>query len=158
MAFDFKKEYKEFYMPKNKPSIVTVPPMNYIAVRGKGDPNAEVGDKAKTGQQIRLLMGVARAPRPQAPRAPRTEMEKRGVTVRDVKNALSLACVQSVYHWLDGQSMPTLDNLYALSDLLEVPMDMLVCGNRRYDPEKDIPEGAERLFRYYRLIQDCMAA
>ena len=73
-------------------------------------------------------------------------------------NALSLACVQSVYHWLDGQSMPTLDNLYALSDLLKVPMDMLVYGNRRYDPNKNIPEGAERLFRYYRLIQECMAA
>lgn len=97
-------------------------------------------DKVRTGQQIRLLM------------------EKRGVTVRDVKNALSLACVQSVYHWLDGQSMPTLDNLYTLSDLLKVPMDMLVCGNRRYDPGKNIPEGAERLFRYYRLIQECMAA
>lgn len=35
MAFDFKKEYKEFYMPKNKPEIVTVPKANYIAVRGK---------------------------------------------------------------------------------------------------------------------------
>ena len=44
MAFDFKKEYKEFYMPKNKPSIVTVPPMNYVAVRGKGDPNQEDGE------------------------------------------------------------------------------------------------------------------
>ena len=41
MAFDFKKEYKEFYLPKNKPQIVTVPPMNYIAVRGKGDPNED---------------------------------------------------------------------------------------------------------------------
>lgn len=39
MAFDFKKEYKEFYMPKNKPEIVTVPQANYIAVRGKGNPN-----------------------------------------------------------------------------------------------------------------------
>ena len=39
MAFDFKKEYREFYLPKNKPQIVTVPPANYIAVRGKGDPN-----------------------------------------------------------------------------------------------------------------------
>ena len=38
MPFDYKKEYREFYMPKNKPSIVTVPPMNYIAVRGEGDP------------------------------------------------------------------------------------------------------------------------
>lgn len=40
MAFDYKKEYKEFYLPKDKPSFVTVPPMNYLAVRGKGDPNA----------------------------------------------------------------------------------------------------------------------
>ena len=39
MAFDFKKEYKEFYMPKNKPEIVIVPKANYIAVKGKGDPN-----------------------------------------------------------------------------------------------------------------------
>ena len=41
MAFDYKKEYKEFYMPKGRPSIVTVPQMNYIAVRGSGDPNPE---------------------------------------------------------------------------------------------------------------------
>lgn len=43
MAFDFKKEYKEFYMPKNKPEIVTVPKANYIAVRGEGNPNEEDG-------------------------------------------------------------------------------------------------------------------
>ena len=43
MAFDYKKEYKELYMPKNKPGIVTVPKMNYIAVRGKGNPNEEGG-------------------------------------------------------------------------------------------------------------------
>ena len=50
MAFDFKKEYKEFYLPKSKPAIVTVPPMNYIAVRGKGDPNQEGGEyKAAVG-------------------------------------------------------------------------------------------------------------
>lgn len=44
MPFDFKKEYKEFYMPKNKPEIVNVPKANYIAVRGKGDPNEEDGE------------------------------------------------------------------------------------------------------------------
>lgn len=50
MAFDFKKEYKEFYMPKNTPEIVTVPPANYTAVRGKGDPNEEGGEyKAAIG-------------------------------------------------------------------------------------------------------------
>ena len=44
MPFDFKKEYKEFYMPKNMPEVVTVPKANYIAVRGKGDPNEEGGE------------------------------------------------------------------------------------------------------------------
>ncbi len=43
MAFDFKKEYKEFYLPKNKPQIVTVPKANFLAVRGQGDPNQEGG-------------------------------------------------------------------------------------------------------------------
>jgi len=56
MAFDFKKEYKEFYVPKDKPGIVTVPPMNYIAVRGKGDPNQENGDYQKA---MSLLYGIA---------------------------------------------------------------------------------------------------
>ena len=49
MAFDFKKEYKEFYMPKKKPEIVNVPKANYIAVRGKGDPNEEGEYKASIG-------------------------------------------------------------------------------------------------------------
>lgn len=43
MPFDFKKEYREFYLPKAKPEIVTVPRANYIAVRGQGDPNEENG-------------------------------------------------------------------------------------------------------------------
>lgn len=44
MPFDFKKEYKEFYMPKNQPAIVDIPKMQYIAVRGVGNPNEEGGD------------------------------------------------------------------------------------------------------------------
>lgn len=47
MAFDYKKEYKEFYLPKDKPEIVELPEMNYIAVRGKGNPNEEDGEYAK---------------------------------------------------------------------------------------------------------------
>ena len=43
MSFDFKKEYREFSLPKAKPEIVTVPRANYIAVRGEGDPNEENG-------------------------------------------------------------------------------------------------------------------
>lgn len=56
MAFDYKKEYKEFYLPKNKPNVITVPPMNFIAVRGKGNPNEE-GSAYK--QSINLLYGIA---------------------------------------------------------------------------------------------------
>ncbi len=56
MAFDFKKEYKEFYMPKNKPEIVTVPAANYISVRGEGNPNEEGGAYQKA---IGVLYAVA---------------------------------------------------------------------------------------------------
>ena len=56
MVFDYKKEYKEFYMPKNKPEIVTIPQINYIAVRGKGDPNEENGEYRES---IGLLYGIA---------------------------------------------------------------------------------------------------
>lgn len=97
-------------------------------------------DKLKTGEQIRKYMNL------------------RGLSVQDVKTYLSLGCVQSVYHWLDGQSAPNLDNLYALSELLRVPMDVLVCGNRRYQPEVNMPAGAKRLLRYYRLLYECTAA
>lgn len=56
MPFDYKKEYKEFYMPKNKASIVDIPKMNYIAVRGKGNPNEEESEyKASIG----LLYAIA---------------------------------------------------------------------------------------------------
>lgn len=56
MAFDFKKEYKELYIPQNKPQIVNVPKMNYIAVRGTGNPNEEGGAYQ---QAIGVLYAVA---------------------------------------------------------------------------------------------------
>lgn len=56
MPFDFKKEYKEFYLPKNKPQIVNVPKANYIAIRGQGNPNEEGGAYK---QAIGILYAVA---------------------------------------------------------------------------------------------------
>ena len=56
MAFDFKKEYKEFYLPPTKPGIVQVPAMNYVAVRGQGDPNDEGGAYQEA---LGLLYGIA---------------------------------------------------------------------------------------------------
>ena len=57
-------------------------------------------------------------------------MDKRGITANDVQEYLGLGCVQSVYRWFNGQSMPTIDNLYALSELFQLPIDDIVCGNR----------------------------
>jgi hypothetical protein len=56
MAFDYKKEYKEFYLPKKTPGIITAPKMNFIAVRGSGDPNQEDGDYQKA---LGILYAVA---------------------------------------------------------------------------------------------------
>ena len=56
MVFDYKKEFKELYQPKTEPSIITVPTMNYLAVRGTGDPNQDGGEYKEA---IELLYGVA---------------------------------------------------------------------------------------------------
>ena len=58
-------------------------------------------------------------------------MDMRGVKPKDIQEYLGFGCVQSVYRWLDGVSMPTVDNLYALSELFKMPMDCIVCGNRQ---------------------------
>ena len=56
MSFDYKKEFKEFYLPKNKPAVVDVPKMNFVAVRGKGDPNIADGEYK---QAMEILYGIA---------------------------------------------------------------------------------------------------
>ena len=56
MAFNYKKEYREFYMPARRPEIIDVPEMNFIAVRGKGDPNEEEGEYKEA---MNLLYGIA---------------------------------------------------------------------------------------------------
>ena len=56
MAFDYKKEFKEFYLPASKPGIVTVPTFNFIAVRGKGNPNDPDGEYSKA---LSMLYGIA---------------------------------------------------------------------------------------------------
>lgn len=56
MAFDYKKEYKEFYLPKNKPSLIDIPKMNFVAVKGSGDPNDEDGNFQRA---MKILYGIA---------------------------------------------------------------------------------------------------
>lgn len=74
-------------------------------------------DKVRTGKKIRQLMNSL------------------GLTVIDVQKYMGFSTQQAVYHWLNGRSLPTLDNIYALSELFKVPMDQIICGNRKYQPE-----------------------
>lgn len=83
-------------------------------------------------------------------------MDRLGLSARDVQEYLGLGCVQSVYRWLDGQSMPTVDNLYALSELFHMPMDAIVCGNRApimANTVSEMPSSQERrVLAYYERL------
>ena len=69
-------------------------------------------DREKTGDNLRVIMAC------------------RGYTVKEVQEYLNLGSVQSIYHWLEGKSMPTIDNLYALSELFQLSIDEIVRGNK----------------------------
>lgn len=90
-------------------------------------------DREKTGQQIKKMM------------------EERGITVLEVQKYLCLGCVQSIYHWFHGLSLPSLDNLYALSELMQVPMDVLICGDRgcvQIKPDRPVQRRMRFFYRY----------
>lgn len=57
-------------------------------------------------------------------------MDRKCISVKDIQTYLGFATAQAVYHWLDGRSLPSLDNLYALSQMFQMPMDDIICGNR----------------------------
>lgn len=87
-------------------------------------------------------------------------MDKRGITAKDIQEYLNLASVQSVYNWCNGINMPTIDNLYALSQLFQLPIDAIVRGNRKdIVPEPIIMDARERrLWMYYRKIRELAVA
>ena len=99
-------------------------------------------DKKETGLNLRRIMDC------------------RGFTVKDVQEYLGLASVQSIYHWLNGISMPTIDNLYALSELFELSIDEMVCGNRsrRKCASMAKCEREKRMLAYYTKIYEKTAA
>ena len=88
-------------------------------------------DPYKTGQTIKRMM------------------KEKGMTIRDVQEYLGLAVPQSIYHWFSGTNVPTVDHLYALSELFGVPMDMLVCGNKKEIFGFYRQPICERFFMYY---------
>ncbi len=88
-------------------------------------------------------------------------MQQRGITAKEVKEYLNLASVQSVYYWWNGTNMPTIDNLYALSQLLRVPIDTIVRGNGKAFLPKAIVLKApyeRRLYAYYTRLHGMQVA
>ena len=72
-------------------------------------------------------------------------MQEKNFTVKDIQDYLGFGTAQSIYHWFKGRNMPTVDNLYALSELFGVPIDEMICGDR-----KNIR--GHRLFSYCEVI------
>ncbi|MBR1892869.1 MAG: helix-turn-helix transcriptional regulator [Lachnospiraceae bacterium] len=77
-------------------------------------------------------------------------MKDKGYTVKDIQMFLGLATPQGIYHWFEGKSMPTLDNLYALSELFQLPIDTIIRGNRKYIFVPFTDGRSRRLYIYYR--------
>ena len=84
-------------------------------------------------------------------------MDMRGITPKDVQEYLGLGCVQSVYRWTDGVNMPTIDNLYALSELFKVPIDEMVCGNRKVYENNKRKDSAQIILLYYEKLNSVAA-
>ena len=89
-------------------------------------------------------------------------MDKRGITPKDVKEFLNLGSIQTVYNWFNGLNMPTVDNLYALSQFLQVSIDEIICGNRKAIRQEPIViienPRTRRLYAYYKQLNRMLVA
>ncbi len=100
-------------------------------------------DVKRTGQNIKYIMQL------------------RGMTVKDIQSFLELSTPQSIYHWFDGRNLPTLDNLYALSELFCLPVDVLIKGNREFEYRPINNVMYRRMIIYYKKIvqlRECYTA
>lgn len=84
-------------------------------------------------------------------------MQMRGMTVKDVQEFLELSTPQSIYHWFDGRNLPTMDNLYALSELFHIPVDALIIGNREFEYGQLEGAAYQRIIIYYEKIMQLKA-
>jgi len=96
-------------------------------------------DMAGTGQNIKRIMQL------------------KGLTVKDVQEFLELSTPQSIYHWFDGRNLPTTDNLYALSELFQLPVDAMLVGNRKFE-RRCQNDMYQRALVYYEKINDLKAS
>ena len=98
-----------------------------------------VVDLERTGQNIKRIMQL------------------KGLSVKDVQDFLELSTPQSIYHWFDGRNLPTIDNLYALSDLFQIPVDAMLVGNRKFESrcQNDM---YQRVLVYYEKLNELKAS
>lgn len=89
-------------------------------------------------------------------------MDKSGIMPKDIKEFLNLGSIQTVYNWFNGLNMPTVDNLYALSQFLQVPIDEIICGNRKVIVQEPIViienPRTRRLYAYYKQLNKMLVA
>ena len=97
-------------------------------------------DKRATGLNIRRIM------------------DRKGISVKDVQEYLGLGSVQAVYQWLNGITIPSIDNLYGLSQLFQIPMDNLICGNRVWKTVACDRPVNDRVYMYYNCLKNINAA
>ena len=98
-----------------------------------------VVDLERTGQNIKRIMQL------------------KGLSVKDVQDFLELSTPQSIYHWFDGRNLPTIDNLYALSELFQLPVDAMLVGNRKFESrcQNDM---YQRVLVYYEKLNELKAS
>lgn len=103
-------------------------------------PQYPVIDKVKTGKQLKQLI------------------KNKGYTIKDIQQYLSLSCIQTIYRWFDGINIPSVDNLYALSVLLQVPIDRLIIGNKEEDSRntlmKCLNNRQKRIWTYFLYMNE----
>lgn len=80
-------------------------------------------------------------------------MDKKGYSVKDIQTYLQLGSVQSIYQWLKGKSLPSVDNLYALACVFGTTVDSILCGNREYAYHKDKAQMHRIASYYYALLR-----
>lgn len=95
-------------------------------------------DMARTGQNIKHIMQL------------------KGLSVKDIQEFLELSTPQSIYHWFNGRNLPTIDNLYALSELFHLPVDALLIGNRKYECRYQ-NDMYQRVFTYFKKLNELKA-
>ena len=84
-------------------------------------------------------------------------MRLKGFSVKDVQDYLELSTPQSIYHWFDGRNLPTIDNLYALSELFQIPVDAMLVGNRKFECRCQ-NEMYQRVLVYYEKLNELKAS